>query len=414
MATQSSMPASGATNGSTTAKDQPVGFMQRMTNLKVLVTGIVVVSMGLTGLSFVPGLFEMDRDALNPGAVTESMIPTPVGADETIVTINGQAYSRKEIQDLLAPYASERLINALADPGMASPDLGANMAATLSSVISAKVIEDAVVKAGAGVSEVEVQAQLDQFIDDHFTDKAAYEKALVAFDITEAGMLQQLRFPMEAERLTDKRHPISDAQVEAQIQPVYDAKYKSGKMVYHMQFPTLGEADAAMAKLIAGEPFDQVAKELSKDPVTAPKGGLIGPWQPGAMDAAFDNAVEGTKAGALGGPFQASHGWHIIRVEAVPPLDQVRDEIKKQARAGIQASNWVSLADELEEAAGLVIDPRYGLWKGMAFGGLSRTPIHLQSDQDRLNGQSEGSLDSSVPQAELKPAATDDPEGKKN
>ncbi|WP_336251194.1 hypothetical protein, partial [Stomatohabitans albus] len=265
------------TDSSSADTKRPSGTMQRMSNAKVLVVGLLIVSMATAGLAFVPGLFSSSPEQLNEQAQADSFVPTPVGEDETVWTANGASHTRKAVQDMLKPFATQRLLDALADPGTADPSLATNLSATLSSVISADLIAQAVAEAQVGVTDEELRTKLDEFISENFKDDATYQAALAQFDLTEAGMLQQLRFPMEAERLTDARYPIDDAVVQEQLKPLYDEKYKSGKIIRHMQFPTVEEADAAMKRLVDGEDFATVAQELSKDPFTAKKGGLIGP-----------------------------------------------------------------------------------------------------------------------------------------
>lgn len=357
---------------SSNESERHVGFMSHLSNARVVVVGLLVVSMSLAGLAFIPTLVGGDPTAHPSDAPpADSFKPTPVGEDEEVYKAHGVSVSRKQVQEMLKPYASARLLDALADPGSAPPDLATNMSATLSSVISADLIAQEVAEANVGASDAEVKEKLEAFIAEHFKDRANYEEALKHFDLTEEGMLQQLRFPIEAERLTDSRYPINDADVQAQVQPLYDEKYKSGKVVRHMQFTSIEDADNAMARLIAGEDFAEVAKELSKDPITAKEGGLIGPYRPGLIDESFDKAVSGTAIGKLGGPYEGTRGWHIIKVEAVPSLDEARDELLDQARKGIQAQNWVTLAEEIETKAGISLDERFGHWKGMAFGGIT-------------------------------------------
>lgn len=362
------------TNAPTTPEpkaDRPVGTMSRLSNAKVLLVGIMVVSLATAGFAFAPSLLATNPSDSPSALESDSFQPTPVKEDETIWSANGEAITRAKAQEILTPYASQQLIDALADPGTANPNLATNLAATMSSVISADLIAQAVAEAKVGVSDEEVQAKLKEFIAETFTDEAAYQAALKQFDITEAGMIQQLRFPMEAERLTDARYPIDEATVQEQIQPLYDERYKSGKVVRMIQFATVEEADKVMARVIAGEDFAKLAEEHSTDKRSAKKGGLMGPFQPGVLDEAFDNAVNGTEVGKTGGPFETSYGWHIIKVEGVPPLDEVREELAENVRKGIQADNWVTLAQELETHAKFTLDPRFGRWKGMAFGGIT-------------------------------------------
>lgn len=369
--------------------------MSALSNFKVLLVGLMIVSMVTTGFALAPGLFTGDLTGQASDSPSDSFAPTPVGEDEAVWTANDKPVSRKAAQEKLKPYATQKLIDALADPGTADPNLATHMSATLSSVISAELIADAVAEAKVGVSDEELDTKLKEFIDETFENEAAYKAALEQFELTEEGMRQQLRFPIEAERLTDARYPISDEMVQEQIQPLYDEQYKSGKVIRHMQFNTVEEADKVMPRLAAGEDFAKLAEETSQDKRTAKNGGLLGPFREGVLEEAFDNAVKGTAVGQLGGPFQTSAGWHIIKVEPAPSLEEARADLEDQARKGIQAQNWVTLSEEIESKATFTLDPRFGRWKGMAFGGI--TPAFETRLQPQLPTQ---------PQAPIQPSAS--------
>ena len=77
------------------------------------------------------------------------------------------------------------------------------------------------------------------------------------------------------------------------------------------------EANAALAKLQAGDSFATLAKE-SDDASSAAAGGLLS-WAPkGTYTREFENAIwaDGLKQGDLLGPIKTEFGYHVIRFEA--------------------------------------------------------------------------------------------------
>src|SRR4029079_14656811 len=96
--------------------------------------------------------------------------------------------------------------------------------------------------------------------------------------------------------------------------------------------------DVAMkviAQLKAGNDFAALAKRLSADTATAPKGGDLGWFGPRDMDPTFTNAVAQLKKGEFTKtPVQTAAGWHVIQLlgtrdRAPPAYDDVKDRIAK-------------------------------------------------------------------------------------
>lgn len=92
------------------------------------------------------------------------------------------------------------------------------------------------------------------------------------------------------------------------------------------------ELEAVKARIIAGEDFAAVAKEVSKDPGSAAQGGDLGMFEQGLMDPAFDEAAFSLPQGELSEPVRSRFGYHLIRVDAVEavqikPFDEVKAEL---------------------------------------------------------------------------------------
>jgi peptidyl-prolyl cis-trans isomerase D len=129
----------------------------------------------------------------------------------------------------------------------------------------------------------------------------------------------------------------------------------------------LAEIEAVRKRIQDGEPFDQVAREVSKDPGSAAQGGSLGEVERGIMDPAFDEAAFSLPSGELSEPVRTSFGYHLIDVEsvtpaAIKPFDEVRDQLrgeiaKQRAEAlfydmGERLANVVyESSDSLEPAA---------------------------------------------------------------
>jgi peptidyl-prolyl cis-trans isomerase D len=83
--------------------------------------------------------------------------------------------------------------------------------------------------------------------------------------------------------------------------------------------------------------FAQLAKEYSKDPGSASKGGDLGYFGRGMMVKPFEDAAFKLKEGEISDVVETEFGFHIIRVTAikpaqVKPFEQVRSDIEQEYR----------------------------------------------------------------------------------
>jgi parvulin-like peptidyl-prolyl isomerase len=76
----------------------------------------------------------------------------------------------------------------------------------------------------------------------------------------------------------------------------------------------LAEANKLYDRLIAGENFAALAKEYSKDPGSAVKGGDLGYFGKGMMVKEFEEACFNGKVGEVQKPVKTNYGYHIIKV----------------------------------------------------------------------------------------------------
>lgn len=94
-------------------------------------------------------------------------------------------------------------------------------------------------------------------------------------------------------------------------------------------------------KLAEGVPFDQVAKEHSTDPGSRDKGGDLGWFPRGQMNAPFEAAAFSQPIGAIGEPVTSPNGTHIIQVlERDANHELTADQIESRSATGYQS--WYS------------------------------------------------------------------------
>jgi len=103
-------------------------------------------------------------------------------------------------------------------------------------------------------------------------------------------------------------------------------------------------AEAKAAKLAAqakaaGADFAAIARANSDDAGSKATGGDLGWVTKGMMDASFEGALFGMKAGEISGPVKSAFGWHVIQLREVKgsaqqPFEAVRETLAvEQAQA---------------------------------------------------------------------------------
>ena len=75
------------------------------------------------------------------------------------------------------------------------------------------------------------------------------------------------------------------------------------------------EAGALRARLLAGETFEELAKEVFRDPALRSTGGSLGTFSFDEMDPALEDAAFTMEVGRISEPIRTAQGYSILRVE---------------------------------------------------------------------------------------------------
>ena len=140
-----------------------------------------------------------------------------------------------------------------------------------------------------------------------------------------------------------KRDGVSDSELKAaydQVKGQFEGKeYK----VRHILVEKEAEAKSILAKLKAGEKFEELAKANSKDPGSAVKGGDLDWMNPQALVPEFSKAMVALPKGQLTEkPVKTQYGFHIIRVDdvresKVPTMAELKPQLIEMMN---QDQNW--------------------------------------------------------------------------
>jgi len=95
---------------------------------------------------------------------------------------------------------------------------------------------------------------------------------------------------------------------------------------------------ALKERLVAGESFEDLARENSDDPGSAAGGGTLGFIESGMMVPEFEAAAFALSPGEVSDPVRTNFGWHLVKVTSVQQSGRVTfEEVRDQVLAQYQA-----------------------------------------------------------------------------
>ena len=119
-------------------------------------------------------------------------------------------------------------------------------------------------------------------------------------------------------------------------------------------------ADEVLTKLNAGGDFAELAKQYSKDPVSAEKGGDLDWATRGMFVGPFEDALFAMNEGELRGPVKTEFGYHILRLDdieggQVKSFDEVRAELESDYRSDQAQKLFYDRSQKLADEAFAVL-----------------------------------------------------------
>jgi len=186
------------------------------------------------------------------------------------------------------------------------------------------------------VKDEDVDKKLKEIEKDEGKDKL--EK-----DLKEAGIsLDECKFLIKQSLYEEafyadyfKKNPISEEQIKSvfvmrlEEMPTHHAK--------HILVETEEEAKAILKDLEAGKDFAEIAKEKSKDPGSADRGGDLGFNAPKLFVPEFADALKKLEVGKISEPVKTQFGYHIIKLEE---KKENYEDFKEQIQAQMEKESY--------------------------------------------------------------------------
>lgn len=161
----------------------------------------------------------------------------------------------------------------------------------------------------------------------------------------------------------DKANDPDEKAIEAYARNKYQANFEkfqvpaqtraSHILIEKKDENSLKEAQELLAKIKGGTKFEDMAKEYSKDPGSAARGGDLGFFGEGRMVKPFEDAVKAlAKPGDISEPVESQFGYHIIRLEERQPkttrtFEEVKSQLMAESRGELLSQKRVQKVQEI-------------------------------------------------------------------
>jgi foldase protein PrsA len=128
--------------------------------------------------------------------------------------------------------------------------------------------------------------------------------------------------------------PKVDAAItEDELKKSFEVEYGASVRVRHIQASNAAELGQALTRIKNGEPFEKVARDVSRNPTTAPLGGELPRFSlaTAGLPENFKLAAFALQVGEISNPVEAEGAFHIIKLEEKFAPKAVKFENVKEA-----------------------------------------------------------------------------------
>ncbi len=207
----------------------------------------------------------------------------------------------------------------------------------LDAIIDRRIVLEKARKEGIEVSRPEVEDALDRWVVD-LMQAAGSEDAFMAElerqGMTLRGLKDRYRKDLREQLVISKfmRSQFGAVSVdEAEVREFYETKPDSipeipavvgishiviaPRPAPEKEAAVLEKVSRALDRLRSGEPFADVARDMSEDALTREAGGLLGTVKREDLGPEIAEALEGVRPGEICGPTRTKYGYEILKVD---------------------------------------------------------------------------------------------------
>ncbi len=281
--------------------------------------------------------------------------PAPaVVVDGIAAVVNGRVITRSEVAALAA--FKERT-------GQATGPSEARRSA-LEDLIERALVQAEAERLGVRVTDEDVERAIREIGRRNGLEPQAVVRALEAQGVSYDEYVEELRAQIRRMKLAGRvlrlRMEVGDEDLrEYYLKNVASFREPDAVRLYHLQTAERVTAEAARRRVLAGEDFRQVAREVSTGP-DARDGGDMGFVPLQNLSPAVRRAVEGLGPGRVSEVVEIRGAYHVFYVAErrkgrVLPFEEVRDRIRERYFEDRQEELYKAWLDSLREKARIEI-----------------------------------------------------------
>ncbi len=311
-----------------------------------------------------PDLNKMISDAVSKsGASSASVV-----LKDPVAVVNGEKISKAELE--------KNFKEAMASSGVGSTQLTADQKLQgYREILNGMIIEKLVDKQSANiqVSKEDLDAQLAK-IKAQFPSEEVFQNEMKKSGLTMDQFMANLQRSLRQTKWMQTQVQGKDTITEADAKAFYDANQKdftnpdlvkASHILFRLPPDATPEqtkaaekkAKNAIIRANKGEPFAQLAAELSEEPGAKQRGGDLGYFPKDKMVPEFANAAFAQQVGTVSAtPVKTKFGYHVIKVTDKKPagiatFDEAKAQIMQYLQAEKRRAIFKGVVQDLRQAA---------------------------------------------------------------
>jgi peptidyl-prolyl cis-trans isomerase C len=223
----------------------------------------------------------------------------------------------------------------------------------LDNLIAREVLKQEAEKRGIKADPAMVNSQIETFKKSTTPEK--FDASLKQMNMTEASFRDYLATEFTIKKLIDTDLAAKTTVTPQEVKAFYDSNpelFKTPAMVRashilvkvdknaspKQKAAALAKIKAIRKRILKGEDFAKVAREVSDDTGTKANGGDLNFFAKGQMVPEFEKVAFSLKPGQVSGIVKTQFGYHLIKVTATKPpgtipFDKIKDRIEQHLKA---------------------------------------------------------------------------------